>query len=195
MTARTRLVAIIASALFLACACGTAAASGIQRFPATGSIEIAFTPGDAIDNLIISAIDGAKNEVLVHAYSFTHRRIARALVRARQRGIAVAVIADREQARALPQNALPELVMGGVEVCLDGNFQAAHNKVVVIDAESERAVTITGSYNFTLAAQRSNAENVIILRENPPVARAYRSNWERLKAACAPWSEDALKKP
>ena len=193
MTARTRLVAIIAWTLFLASVCCTAALAGAQRFPATGSIEIAFTPGDAIDNLIINAIDGAKSEVLVHAYSFTHRRIARALVRARQRGVAVAVIADREQARALPQNALPELATGAVEVCLDGNFQAAHNKIVVIDAESERAITITGSYNFTLAAQRSNAENVIVLRENPQVARAYRSNWQRLKAACVPWSEDALK--
>ena len=193
MTARTRVVAIMACTFLLAGACCAAAAAGTQRFPATGSIEIAFTPGDAIDNLIIGAIDGAKNEVLVHAYNFTHRRIARALVRARQRGLAVAVIADREQARALPQNALPELVTGGVEVCLDGNFQAAHNKIVVIDAESERSITITGSYNFTLAAQRSNAENVIVLRDNPPVARAYRGNWQRLKAACTPWSEDALK--
>ncbi len=193
MTARTRRIAFISCALFLASAYCAAPLAGVQRFPATGSIEIAFTPGDAIDNLVINAIDGAKSEVLVHAYSFTHRRIARALVRARQRGVSVAVIADREQARALPQNALPELVMGGVDVCLDANFQAAHNKIVIIDAESERAITITGSYNFTLAAQHNNAENVIVLRENPPVARAYRSNWQRLKAACVPWSEDTLK--
>ena len=80
---------------------------------------------------------------------------------------------------------------GGVEVWLDGNFQAAHNKVIVIDADAPRATTITGSYNFTIAAQRSNAENVIVLRDNPAVARAYRDNWSRLKANATPWADAA----
>jgi len=116
-----------------------------RTFPATGDVEIAFTPGDAIDNLIIAAIDRAQSEVLVHAYTFTHRRIAQALVSAKRRGVAVSVLADREQARAVPQNVLPQLVAGGVDVWLDGNFQAAHNKVIVIDAELPHATTITGT--------------------------------------------------
>jgi len=164
-----------------------------RSFPATGNVEIAFTPGDAVDNLIIATIDRAQTEVLVHAYTFTHRRIAQALVSAKRRGVAVSVLADREQARAVPQNVLPQLVAGGVDVWLDGNFQAAHNKVIVIDAELPHATTITGSYNFTIAAQRSNAENVIVLRDHPAVARAYRENWQRLKAGARPWSEEAVK--
>jgi len=164
-----------------------------RSFPATGNVEIAFTPGDAVDNLIIAAIDRAQSEVLVQAYTFTHRRIAQALVSAKRRGVAVSVLADREQARAVPQNVLPQLVAGGVEVWLDGNFQAAHNKVIVIDAELPHATTITGSYNFTIAAQRSNAENVVVLRDHPAVARAYRENWQRLKAGARPWSEEAVK--
>lgn len=169
------------------------AAAAPRSFPATGNIEIGFTPGDAVDNLIIAAIERAQSEILVHAYTFTHRRIAQALVSAKRRGVAVTVLADREQARAMPQNVLPQLVAGGVDVWLDGNFQAAHNKVIVIDAELAHATTITGSYNFTIAAQRSNAENVVVLRDSPAVARAYRDNWRRLKSAAAPWSEDAVK--
>jgi phosphatidylserine/phosphatidylglycerophosphate/cardiolipin synthase-like enzyme len=157
------------------------------QIPATGSIEIAFTPGDRIDRLIVSAIDGAHHEVLVLAYSFTDRSIARALVRARERGVSVRVVADREQARMLPQNVLQDLVNGGVEVALDGNFLSAHNKVIVIDAESASATTITGSYNFTIAAQRSNAENVVVLRDNVQAAKAYRDNWLRLKGRTTPW--------
>lgn len=156
--------------------------------PATGSIEIAFTPGDRIDRLIVSAIDGAHHEVLVLAYSFTDRSIARALVRARERGAVVRVVADREQARSLPQNVLQDLVNGGVEVSLEGRFQSAHNKVIVIDAESPNATTITGSYNFTIAAQRSNAENVVVLRDNVQAAKAYRDNWLRLNARALPWA-------
>ena len=164
-----------------------------RRYPAAGTVEIAFTPGDAVDNLIVAAIDRAQTEVLVHAYTFTHRKIAQALINARRRGVAVAVLADREQARAVPQNVLAQLAGGGIEVWLDGNFAAAHNKVIVIDAGLPRATTITGSYNFTLAAQRSNAENIVVLHDNEPVARAYRDNWRRLKAGATPWSEDALK--
>ncbi|HEV7413451.1 MAG TPA: phospholipase D family protein [Casimicrobiaceae bacterium] len=157
------------------------------RFAATGSIETAFTPGDRIDNLIIAAIGGAKREVLVNAYSFTQRRIAGALVAARKRGVSVQVIADSQQAATLPQNVLAELAKGGVDVWLDSNYQAAHNKVVIVDADTANATTITGSYNFTVAAQWHNAENVLILRDNREVARAYRDNWLRLRARATPW--------
>ena len=157
------------------------------RLAATGSIETAFTPGDRIDNLVIAAIAAAKREVLVNAYSFTQRRISGALVAARKRGVSVQVIADSQQAATLPQNVLSELVKGGVDVWLDSNYQAAHNKVVIVDADTANATTITGSYNFTVAAQWHNAENIVILRDNREVARAYRDNWLRLKAHATPW--------
>jgi phosphatidylserine/phosphatidylglycerophosphate/cardiolipin synthase-like enzyme len=194
MSTRSGVTRMLAVALALAVAPTAAADAPTPRhYPGTGTVEIAFTPGDAVDNLIIAAIDGAQTEVLVHAYTFTHRRIAQALIGARRRGVAVSVLADREQARAVPQNVLTQLASGGVEVWLDGNFAAAHNKVIVIDAGLPRGTTITGSYNFTIAAQRSNAENIVVLHDNDPVARAYRDNWRRLKAGATPWSDDALK--
>jgi phosphatidylserine/phosphatidylglycerophosphate/cardiolipin synthase-like enzyme len=183
---RSRAIACLTlSALFVAHAAVADTSIG-QHYPGVGSVDIAFTPGDRIDRLIVGEIDQSQHEVVMLAYSFTDRAIARALVRAHQRGVVVQVIADREQARALPQNVLADLAAGGVEVWLDGKFQAAHNKVIVIDADAPHATTITGSYNFTIAAQRSNAENVIVLRDNPAVAHAYRDNWSRLKAGATP---------
>jgi phosphatidylserine/phosphatidylglycerophosphate/cardiolipin synthase-like enzyme len=38
---------------------------------------------------------------------------------------------------------------------------------------------VTGSFNFTYAAQHRNAENVLILRANPPLCDAYFNNWRR----------------
>jgi phosphatidylserine/phosphatidylglycerophosphate/cardiolipin synthase-like enzyme len=184
-----RLVCVIPLVALVALCTAVAETSVNRHYPGIGSIEVAFTPGDRIDRLIIGEIDTARSAVMMQAYSFTDRSIARALIRARQRGVQVQVVADREQARALPQNVLADLVAGGVEVWLDGNFQAAHNKVIVIDADAPRATTITGSYNFTIAAQRSNAENVVVLRDNPAVARAYRDNWSRLKAGAMPWAD------
>ncbi|HTS22033.1 MAG TPA: phospholipase D family protein [Casimicrobiaceae bacterium] len=190
-TVRTLGCAVV---LALVAALAVASSDAAPRtFPATGEVEVAFTPGDAIDRLIVDAVDRAQSEILVNAYNFTHRGIARALVAARGRGVAVSVIADLEQARATPQSVLPELVSGGVEVRLDGNFQNAHNKVIVIDAGGAHPVTITGSFNYTFAAQRHNAENVIVLRDNAQVAKAYRDNWRRLRETTTSWSAKALR--
>lgn len=187
------LSATLRAAMLTAALAAPGAWAAPRTFPATGDVEVAFTPGDAIDHLVIAAIERARSEVLVHAYTFTHRRIAQALVAAKRRGVAVSVLADREQARSVPQNVLPELVAGGVEVWLDGNFQAAHNKVIVIDADGAHPTTITGSFNFTIAAQRHNAENVVVLHDNAAVAKAYRDNWRRLKASAAPWTAEAVR--
>jgi phosphatidylserine/phosphatidylglycerophosphate/cardiolipin synthase-like enzyme len=84
-------------------------------YPPTGSVEVAFTPGDAIDKLVIDVINRARHEVLVQAYTFTHRRIAQALVNAKRRGVKVSVLADLQQARTVPQNVLRDLVAARVD--------------------------------------------------------------------------------
>ena len=56
---------------------------------------------------------------------------------------------------------------------IDSRHAIAHNKVIIIDG----AVTITGSFNFTKAAQEKNAENLLIIRSRE-IARAYRENWQ-----------------
>ena len=65
-------------------------------------MQYAFTADDHADEMIIAAINAAQLQVLMQAYSLTHRRIADALIRARHRGVEVAVIADQEQSRANP---------------------------------------------------------------------------------------------
>jgi len=159
---------------------------------ATGTVEFAFTPDDAVDAKIVAAIGAAEREVLVLAYSFTHPKIARALKAAFARGVRVEIIADRGQTLELPQSAVPALARDGVPVWLDGRFGAAHNKVLIVDADGPHPTTITGSYNFTLAAQRKNAENVVVFRDNPDVARAYRAYFRRLQAKARRWSGDGV---
>jgi phosphatidylserine/phosphatidylglycerophosphate/cardiolipin synthase-like enzyme len=128
--------------------------------------------------------------VLVLAYSFTQPTIARALSAAHERGVVVEVVADRGQTLELPQSAVPSLARAGVPIWLDRGHGAAHNKVVVIDADTPGATAITGSYNFTVAAQARNAENVVILRGNPEAARVFRENFRRQQARAARWNGD-----
>ena len=64
---------------------------------AAGTVQVAFTPWDDAEALIVKTIAEARHQVLVQAYSFTSRAIAAALIAARQRGVDVRVLADREQ--------------------------------------------------------------------------------------------------
>lgn len=150
----------------------------VAPFAATGTLQYAFTAADHADEMIITAIDAARRQVLVQAYSFTHRRIAEALVRARGRGVEVAVIVDQEQSRANP-TVVYAIAHAGVPVLADAEHAAAHNKIIIIDAGYADCAVVTGSFNFTYAAQYRNAENALVLRGNPPLCNAYFNNWRR----------------
>jgi len=147
--------------------------------PGIGTIEYAFTPGDDAARLIVRAIDGARFQILVQAFSFTHIEIAGALIRAERRGVDVKVIADAEQIDLIDHNVIPQLVEAGIPVFTDAEHAAAHNKVMVIDAGTKAPALITGSFNFTHAAQFRNAENVLVFRGNHELTLAYLDNWMR----------------
>jgi phosphatidylserine/phosphatidylglycerophosphate/cardiolipin synthase-like enzyme len=158
---------------------GAKAPPPLRPFAAQGTVQYAFAPDDDAAGLIIGAIDRARHRVLVQAYSFTHRGIADALIRAYRRGVDVAVIADAEQARTISAHALRQLIHAGVPVLLDAAHAAAHNKIVITDPDAPDCAVITGSYNFTYAAEYHNAENLLVLRSDPPLCAAYRDDWER----------------
>jgi phosphatidylserine/phosphatidylglycerophosphate/cardiolipin synthase-like enzyme len=157
--------------------------------PATGTMEVAFTPGDDAAGLIIGAIGQAQRQILVQAFSFTHEGIARALIAAHKRGVEVKVIADREQTERMERSKVVMTAGAGVPVWLDGEHQSAHNKVMVIDAGSPSAVLVTGSYNFTNAAQYKNAENLLLMRGNEKLIKLYRDNWNVHLAHAKPYRE------
>jgi phosphatidylserine/phosphatidylglycerophosphate/cardiolipin synthase-like enzyme len=52
-----------------------------------------------------------------------------------------------------------------------------HNKVMVIDGQT----VVTGSFNFTKAAENSNAENVLIIHDGS-LASKYEKNWQDYEA-------------
>lgn len=161
-------------------------AAASERFAATGEIEVAFSPRDDVETLIVELVRSARRSLQVHAYVFTSRRIADAMVAAHQRGVRVDVLADAHMNRRGKGNALPRLLAAGVPVALETQYSAAHNKVLIVDAEGPQCAVLTGSYNFTWSASKRNAENVLVLREHCAVAQAYRANWQRHRAAATP---------
>ena len=147
-------------------------------------LHACFTPGEDCTAMIVHAIDDAKSELLVQAYGFTSGPIIQAVARAKERGVNVRVILDKinEQKR---YTAATYLKNHGIDPMIDFQPAIAHNKVMVID----RRNVITGSFNFTTAAQKRNAENVLIVLDDPAIAEAYAANWQRRSDVARPYSD------
>ena len=164
-----------------------------QVLPAKGSVEVAFSPSDNPEAMLLRVIAEARESILVHAYVFTSRAIAGGLIEAHQRGVRVEVLADAEMNRRGGRNAaLPRLLEAGVPIAFETAYAAAHNKVLIVDPGGSACTVVTGSYNFTWSAQNRNAENVLVLRDNCPLVDAYLQNWERHRAVATlvtsfPW--------
>lgn len=158
------------------------AAHPIVRAASKPELKTCFTPGQNCMDLIVAEIDGARSEILVQAYSFQARPLVKALGRAHKRGVKVRVILDRGDERA-SDRAGSRLIAERILPQVDTGVASAHNKVMIID----RDAVITGSFNFTDAAQKKNAENVLLIKGHPDVAAAYAKNWEQRLAASRPY--------
>jgi len=167
------------AALLLCLTVGASASASATPLPATGTVEVLFTPWDDAEGAIVRALGEARKSIHVQAYLLTSRSIAKALQDAHARGVAVEILADREMVTKGDSSQIPKLAAEGIPVWLETRYAIAHNKVLLIDAMSPHGVVITGSYNFTWSAQARNAENLLILRDNPALARRYLDNWQR----------------
>ena len=139
--------------------------------------EVCFTPGGKCTNLIVEAINSAKKSLLVQAYSFTSAPIAKAVVEAKERGVNVKVILDKSQFSQKYSSAT-FLKNHQIPLWEDDKVAIAHNKVMVIDSQ----LVVTGSFNFTKAAQERNAENLLIV-DSPALAKLYTQNWLKRESA------------
>lgn len=134
-------------------------------------IQVCFTPGQNCTQQIVNELANANQSILVQAYSFTSAPIAKALVDASRRGVDVKVILDKSQKRA-QYSSSTYLINQRIPTWIDHRVAIAHNKVMVIDGKT----IITGSFNFTKAAQYKNAENLLIIRD-AALAKQYSRNW------------------
>ena len=141
----------------------------------TASIQVYFSPEGGCTGAVVEALAHAKDTVFVQAYSFTSAPIARALTNARKRGLKVQVILDSSQATEKYSSA-DFLAHEKVRCFIDSKHAIAHNKVIVIDA----ATVITGSFNFTKAAEEQNAENLLVIHDSA-LASKYLDNWREHK--------------
>lgn len=138
-----------------------------------GGIEVFFSPRGGCTAAVVKELGKARREVLVQAYSFTSAPIAKALVEAHKRGVKVFILLDKSQ-RTERYSSLTFFTNAGMDVKIDDAHAIAHNKVMVIDGGE---TIITGSFNFTKAAEERNAENLLVIHSNKELANRYIANF------------------
>lgn len=135
--------------------------------------QLYFSPQGGATEAIVSHINGARGEILVQAYSFTSAPIAKALVGAHKRGVKVQAILDKSQ-KGEKYTSATFLANSGIPTFIDDAHAIAHNKIMIIDGTT----VITGSFNFTKAAEEKNAENLLIIKSKE-LAKPYIDNWQK----------------
>jgi phosphatidylserine/phosphatidylglycerophosphate/cardiolipin synthase-like enzyme len=145
--------------------------------PAAGTMLVYFSPHGGATEAIVQEINGAKRDILVQAYSFTSQPIAKSLLEAKKRGVAVEVVLDKSQ-RTEKYSAADFTRNAGIPTYIDGTHAIAHNKIMIID---ERTI-LTGSFNFTRAAEERNAENLLVIKDNAVLVKKYIANFKTHKS-------------
>jgi phosphatidylserine/phosphatidylglycerophosphate/cardiolipin synthase-like enzyme len=138
-------------------------------------VQVYFSPNGGCTDAIVGELNKASKEILVQAYSFTSQPIAKALVDAHKRGVRTEIILEKSQ-RGEKYSAADFTAHMDVPTYIDSVHGIAHNKIMIIDQET----VITGSFNFTKAAEERNAENILIIKSRE-LAKEYLDNWEKHK--------------
>ncbi len=147
-----------------------------EQLPSQGTTAVYFSPNGGATEAIVNEINSAKSGILVQAYSFTSKPIAKALVDARKRGVEIEVVLDRSQ-RKEKYTSADFVAHAGIPTYIDDKHAIAHNKIMIVD----RSTLITGSFNFTRAAEERNAENLLVIKGNKELVDRYIGNFEEHK--------------
>jgi phosphatidylserine/phosphatidylglycerophosphate/cardiolipin synthase-like enzyme len=125
-----------------------------------------------IEQALIASIDAARLSVDVAIYSLSLRELGNALLRARDRGVAVRVVMESDnRERSVPQ----ALIEAGIPILGDRREGLMHDKFVIID----RSEVWTGSLNFTANGAYDDNNNLIHIR-SVKVAENFLTEFEEM---------------
>ncbi len=139
-----------------------------------------FGPHDPLAELLVSQLEAAQRSIDAAVFTITDDRIAAALLAAHGRGVRVRIVSDVDKAED-PGSDIRRLGRAGIPLRTDRGEAWMHHKFAVVDA----ALLINGSYNWTRAGSRDNAENFLVTAD-AALVRAYRAAFERLWDSLGP---------
>ena len=137
--------------------------------------DIYFAPEDKfLSSALLPLINSASYSIRFMIYAFTNQDIAEALERQFDKGVKIYAVFDEDQTHSR-YSEYEELLNYGIDVKVDSNSYKLHNKVMIIDDN----ITITGSYNFTVSAEKRNDENSLVIKSKDFTAQ-YINEFEKI---------------
>jgi phosphatidylserine/phosphatidylglycerophosphate/cardiolipin synthase-like enzyme len=138
-------------------------------------VQSYFSPSDGTNQQIINSINSADGDLNVETMVITRSDIANAISSAKTRGVVVHVLTNSESDNTATVNSILSAALPNGKFIFDNTAKATlHHKLAIIDAESPASdpQVITGSHNWSNAANNKNDENTLIIH-NAEIAKQY----------------------
>ncbi|MBL4847132.1 MAG: hypothetical protein JKY65_16550 [Planctomycetes bacterium] len=143
-------------------------------------VQVYFAPEDGVRNRLIEAVKKAKSSIKIIAFAFTDPELFKAILDRMKEGVKVEGLFESRHA-GWKDIKIGPLYAAGAKVRFDRNPDTLHHKVIIIDDKT----VCTGSFNFTVSADRSNDENMIIVQSRA-VARTFSRELRRMMSVADP---------
>lgn len=133
--------------------------------------------------MVVGFIDRTNHTLDVASYVLSHDRITEALLRAHARDVRIRVVVDPVQAQGSGSDD-ERLLAAGVEVhrVALASHGLMHHKFAIADrGQWGSFAVVTGSMNWSMAADQRNAENFVIVRLSS-VVETFQAEFESLWA-------------
>ena len=161
-----------------------------KNLKAIPSLTVLFSPADKPAERLIELIDGAKKSITAAIYMLTDKKIADALITAKkERRVVIRLVLDPisagkyGKADYLIANNIPIYIYKPSAI-RPWFTPIMHHKFAVFDD----TILWTGSFNWTVSANISNAENILISTDSI-ICRMYKAYFETLVSQkCEPYS-------
>ena len=152
------------------------------------TVEVLYAPEDAPLDRVVALYHQAHRYLYVAVYGVSSPRAVEALVAAKNRGVDVRVITDRERLDDPKQRAaVNTLRLAGIPIRVNQHDGLMHMKQVVMDDE----VNASGSMNHTTSGNRYNDERLDVITDRAITAKArdkFLVMWND-QGRYRPWSE------
>lgn len=153
-------------------------------------VQTFFCPFDhgQVEQKVLAMLDNAKSKIRMSCYALTDPAITNALISAKQRGVDVAILADKSQSTGHREAILlNQLATAGVPFIIGTSpvhHQLLHSKFIVADQQVE-----DGSWNFSgrTASAQSNTAN---FSTDPSRVAKFTAFWDQMKAAIIQQQKD-----
>ncbi len=136
--------------------------------------EAFFSPGDKCRHAIVGMLQRCRTSVDICVFTITDDRISDAIVKARNRGVAIRIISDNDKAEDLGSD-IKRFEHVGIDVAIDQTDHHMHHKFAIFDG----GITLTGSYNWTRSAAEYNQENILVMHD-PRIAMRFQAEFDKL---------------